>query len=139
MGQANAVSGQVAVLTIPGIGAFGVTKVESHRTFINADTTVTQFSWEQATPVCRGMTLDVSIPITPALTAWVDDIFDSAEFTGTGSIAYANAPTCTLSSNPAGGETFTADYLIEDHRVAYDSKDAARIIFTLKATGKVTA
>ena len=140
MSQPNGQSGQLALLTIPGVGAFGVTKVESHRTYINADTTVTQYNWEQYTPICRGHDLDVSVPMNRHWAAWIDDIFDVPEFTNNPlSPEPPNAITCTLSSNPAGAETFTADYLISEHRVVYDSKDAIRVIFTLKTTGAVTA
>ena len=141
MPDPNAMSGQLALLNIPGVGSFGVTKVEPHRTYVNADTTVTQYNWEQFTPIVRGMTLDVSVPMSIALTAFVDDVFDTPEFTDT-LISPGPQPAglaCSLQSNPGGLETFSATFLIEDYRVVYDSKDAARIVFTLRATGEVTA
>lgn len=137
----NAMSGQLATLNIPGVGDFGVTKIEPHRTYVNADTTVTQCNWEQFTPIVRGMTMDVSVPMSSALSAFVDSIFDTPEFTDT-SISPGPQPdgiVCTLNSNPSGLETFEATFLIEDYRVIYDSKDAARIVFTLRATGEVTS
>lgn len=140
MSQPNGQSGQLALLTIPGVGAFGVTKIEPHRTYINADTTISQFNWEQFTPIVRGMTLDVTVPMNRQWTAWIDDVFDTPEFTdNTTSPEPPNAINCTLTSNPSGAETWTADYLIEDYRVVYDSKDAIRVMFVLRATGEVTA
>jgi hypothetical protein len=130
------ISGQVALLTIAGVGSFGVTKVEPKRSYVNADTTVTQNNWEQFCPIVRGAMLDVSVPLSSNLSQWIDDAFDAAEFDAGPTI---NGLTCSLSSLPAAGETFSGEGLIENYSVVYDSKDAARLVFSIRFTGEVTA
>lgn len=130
----TSISGQVGILDINGVGAFGVTKIEAKRTWVNADTTVTQYSWEQFCPIVRGCTLDVSVPLSSHISGWIDDVFDASEFAGGGAVS---GLTCNLSSTPAGGETFSGTGLIESYAVAYDAKDAVRLVFTIKFTGEV--
>lgn len=132
----TSLSGQIALLTINGVGSFGVTKVEAKRTYVNADTTVTQNNWEQFCPIVRGCTLDVSVPLSSKISGWIDDVFDAAEFDGG---SFINGKTCTLDALPAVGETFSGTGLIESYNVVYDSKDAVRLVFTIKFTGEVTA
>lgn len=130
------ISGQIARLNIASVGTFGVTKIESHRTYINADTTVTQNNWECFCPVVRGCVLDVSVPLSTAVSQWIDDAFDTASFDSPPTI---NGLTCSLESNPSGGETFSGCGIIDDYRVLYEAKDASRVVFTIKFTGEVTA
>jgi hypothetical protein len=136
MAQPYGISGQVARLNIDSVGSFGVTKVTPNRTYVNPETTITQNNWQQYCPVVRGMKLDCEVPLDSSYTAWIDDAFDTASFDSPATI---NGLNCSLESNPAIGETFSGCGIIEDYKVVYDSKDAARLIFTILFTGKVTA
>ena len=130
----SSISGQIAKLTIAGVGSFGVTKIEAKKSYVNADVTVTQNSWEQFCPIVRGMILDVSVPLSSALASWIDDAFDGAEFNNAPTI---NGLACTLDSNPAAGEVYIGTGLIESYNIIYDAKDAARLVFTIRMTGEV--
>ena len=141
MSSPNGITSQLGHLNITGVGDFGFTKCEPHRTFVNADTTITQNNYEQFTPIVRGMTIEVTVPMARSWADWIDSVFDTASFGGEGNTISPEPPDaveCNVASNPGGLETYNGNYLLDDHRVVYDSKDAARVIFTLRATGSFT-
>jgi hypothetical protein len=135
-GSPNGISGQVASLSIDGVGgSFGVTKITAHKNYTNAETTITQNYFQQYCPIVIGCRLEVEVPLSTGVSNWIDAAFEqNGEF----NTSTAAGLTCSLESSPAGGEVYSGCGLIEDYKVTYDAKDAARVTFTILFTGEVS-
>jgi len=131
--MADRLSGQGGQILVAGIAAFGVTKCDVKRTYVNADTTVTSSGgWEEFVPIVRGVTYDVTVPFDNAQAPQVDKIFDGLFANG---LAAPIACTYTL---PLGNHLYSGSGMLESYTVTDDAKDACRVAFVIKMTGAVT-
>jgi hypothetical protein len=144
------VSGQTGYLTVNGLNGnptFGVSRCRLKTNYTNADVTVTAPSAaptaadlgnEEFIPICRGRTYEIECPFDASIAPMgLEAYFESIMFPA----AAATLPTVQYQIKTANGtvvRSYSGLGMLENYEIDTNAKDAVRVTFTIRMTGKVT-
>ena len=144
------VSGQTGFLTIGGLNGnptFGVSRCRLKTAYTNAEVTITApnsapdattIGNEEFIPICRGRTYEIECPFDAQIAPMgIEAYFESIMYPA-GAVTLPTVQYQIKTANNTVIRSYSGLGMLENYEIDNDAKDAVRVIFTIRMTGKVT-